>query len=77
VESEDGRIVPRILFDPVDLKYRPDVCKVCDGMGVTLQTLDEERYDVAMPCWACRVFCKACNKYVNKSGHQCVEKGEI
>jgi hypothetical protein len=70
---QDGdRIVPRLLFEPTDLKYRPDSCKVCDDLGVTVETIDEERYDVTVPCWKCRVFCKACNKYVKKSGHQCV-----
>ena len=66
------RIVPATLFEPRDFKYRPDACKTCDDTGVTVETIDEERYDVVVPCWRCRVFCKACNKHVKKSGHQCV-----
>jgi hypothetical protein len=69
--EDGGQLVPRFFFDPPDLQYRRDVCKVCDGTGVTLETLDEERYDVAMPCWSCRMLCKVCNKYVKKAGHEC------
>ena len=71
--DDNGRLVPRSLFHGGDdLKYRPDECKVCQGTGVLLETIDEERYDVTVPCWACRVFCRACNKHVKKTGHQCV-----
>jgi hypothetical protein len=67
------RIMPRFTVEPTDLKYRRDACKVCDDLGVTLETIDEERYDVAMPCWSCRKYCETCKQYVRKSGaHQCV-----
>jgi hypothetical protein len=70
----DGKLVPRSLFDATedDLSYRPDSCKMCRDSGVLQETIDEERYDVMVPCWACRRYCKACNKHVKKSGHECV-----
>jgi hypothetical protein len=65
------RIVPATLFE-ADLKQRSAGCKMCGDTGVQIDCIDEERYDVVVPCWACRTFCKACNKHVKKSGHQCV-----
>lgn len=71
----DGRLVPASLFDATDdLTRKPD-CGICCDRGVVQETIDEERYDVMVPCWNCRQFCKACNKHVRKSGHECVAKG--
>jgi hypothetical protein len=46
-------------------------CPQCGGLGVLVETIDAERYDVTVPCWACRRYCKACDKYVKKEGHEC------
>jgi hypothetical protein len=72
--DDGGKIVPRSLFEPLDFKYRPNSCKVCDDTGVIIETIDEERYDVTTHCWKCRVFCEACNKHVKKSGHECPQE---
>lgn len=69
-----GRPVPRALFEPLDPNPRPGVCTVCDGAGVTVETIDEERYDVLVPCWKCRTYCRTCKKYVSKNGHECPVK---
>jgi hypothetical protein len=72
--QEGGHLVPRVLFEP-DLKHRAE-CKQCGDTGVQIERIDEERYDVLVPCFACQVYCKACDKHVRKSGHQCVPKKE-
>ena len=64
------KIVPAFLLEP-ELNQRAE-CRLCGDSGYLLETIDEERYDVAVPCWKCRVFCKACDKHVRKAGHQCV-----
>lgn len=68
------RLLPRALAEPVEPKYEP-ACTVCGDMGIVLETIDEDRHDVVLPCWACKRFCKACGKWVAKRGHKCVEKG--
>jgi len=72
--SEGGHLVPRTLFEPTSLG--PYSCPQCCDTGVSIERIDEERYDVVVPCWACRRFCKPCNKYVAKKGHECPTKGE-
>jgi hypothetical protein len=69
-----GRLVPRRIVEP-DLSITPGVCRACDGLGAVPETIDEERYDVMVPCHFCRVFCKLCDRYVAKTGHQC--KGKL
>jgi hypothetical protein len=71
---EGGHFVPRVLYEPDDLKYRPDACPQCGGSGTQIERLDEERYDCLVPCWACQTYCKACDKHVAKKGHECVPK---
>ena len=48
-----------------------DVCVHCDGMGTVMEQIDEERLPVSVPCYWCRVYCKACDRYVPKKGHEC------
>lgn len=72
----EGHILPSSVFEPWDRpKQRPE-CGICCDTGVTIETIDEERYDVVVACWKCRVYCKACDRYVQKSGHECVPKKE-
>lgn len=49
-------------------------CEYCGGSGEQPETIDEERYAVLVPCWACRRYCRECNRWVAKSGgHACKE----
>lgn len=64
-----GRIVPASLLEPFIIK--PGECTHCGGTGEIAETIDEERYDEMVPCFMCQVFCKACDKHVKKTGHQC------
>jgi hypothetical protein len=67
---QDGdRIVPRSLVEPWDIK--PGDCPYCGGTGERPECIDEERYDVMMACPMCQEFCKACDRYVKKGGHEC------
>ena len=68
-----GKIVPAGTFFPSEKsKYE---CGICMDVHLTRESWDEERYDVMVPCWKCRPFCKACRKYRPK-GHDCEPKGE-
>jgi hypothetical protein len=63
-------IFPASMFEP-DLKPPPGACKQCGGRGSLVETIDSERFDVLVPCWSCQTFCKTCNRYVKKGGHEC------
>ena len=45
-------------------------CVHCGGSGRRLESIDDERLPVDVPCDFCQAFCKACNAYRRK-GHQC------
>jgi hypothetical protein len=64
------KIVPAFMLEPT-LNQKAD-CNLCGDSGYLIETIDEERFDVRVSCWKCRVYCKACRKDVKKSGHQCV-----
>jgi hypothetical protein len=66
-------MTPRSLWD-FELTLKPGTCTACGGIGVLLENIDEERHDVTVPCWKCRTFCKACDRYVKKTGHECKGK---
>lgn len=68
-----GKYYDRGLFDP-PLNPPPGVCPRCGGSGVVAEQIDEDRCDVAVPCFRCQMFCKPCNDWVKREGHTC--KGE-
>jgi len=67
-----GKHWGRNFFDPPANAPR-GVCVRCGGLGVVPETIDEERYDVAVPCPSCRFYCKPCGRWVKRNGHQCRE----
>jgi len=75
---DGGRYWPRVLFDP-PVNPPAGECMHCGGTGVRAESIDEERYDVLVPCRWCQTFCKVCDKWVQKAGHECAapvpEKG--
>jgi hypothetical protein len=50
-----------------------DECPRCGGLGVIPTEIDGARYDVAVPCPKCRMYCKDCKRWVKPAGHTCVE----
>lgn len=58
----------------------PGTCPACRGLGKRLESIDEERPDVRVPCYACQRFCKACKDW-RKKDHVCPvrekERGEM
>jgi len=75
VES-DGRIMPSTIFEPTREQIRSAACKLCGDSGVLIECIDEERYNVTVPCWKCQEYCRICDKHVAKTGHKCVPKKE-
>jgi len=65
-----GVLVPRKVFEP-----GPDLpqgtCLRCGGLGVVPECIDVDRYDDAVPCPECRMFCVRCQRWVNREGHEC------
>ena len=58
------------FFDvPYDLP--PGLCARCGGLGVVPETIDEERFDVAVPCERCHMWCTACRAWVKREEHVC------
>jgi hypothetical protein len=49
----------------------PGACPWCGGSGIQFDQIDEERPEVAVPCFYCRVFCYLCKRDVPKKGHTC------
>ena len=68
--TRNGTFVPRVLIDPWP-DDDPKVCGACGGLGSVPETIDEERYDVLVPCEWCQRYCKTCKEYVPKEGHEC------
>jgi len=71
---EGSSFIPRVLIEPWPGQDAPDACPQCGGSGLVAECIDEERFDVAVPCWACRRYCAACKKYVSKDAHECATK---
>lgn len=67
-----GKYWGREFFRP-PLVLPPGACPHCGGLGVVPEQYDEERYDAAVPCYHCQVYCKTCKTYVKRAGHECVE----
>jgi hypothetical protein len=56
------------------LHPKPRDCPRCDGTGYLIDSYDPERYDLVTHCDTCQMKCKACGKWVKKTGHACTEK---
>jgi hypothetical protein len=68
--EDRGHIYPDVFFEP-PVNPPKGACPHCGGTGVRTETIDEERYDVVVACEWCRTYCKACDKHVAKTGHDC------
>jgi hypothetical protein len=65
--------VPAFLCEsPLDAPK--GACPHCGGSGSIPESIDDERYDVLVPCVWCQEYCKACADWVKKSGHECKGK---
>jgi hypothetical protein len=69
----EGKLWGRGFFDP-PLDLPPGACGWCGDLGVIPEQIDEERFDVAVPCPHCRMFCRPCNAWVVRRDHRCKEK---
>jgi hypothetical protein len=70
-----GKYWERAFFEvPLDLP--PGVCGHCGGLGVVPESIDEERYDVAVHCPWCRLFCRHCRAWVKRAEHVCPVQGK-
>ena len=49
----------------------PWACAECGGAGSVMESIDSERFPVAVPCDRCRRWCEHCKRHVAKVGHQC------
>lgn len=56
------------LLHPTKLK--PGQCPHCFGLGTILDSIDDAKEDVRVPCYFCQVFCKSCKRHVRKP-HTC------
>ena len=65
-----GELWGREVFNP-PFNLPPGVCTWCGGLGVVPEQIDEERFDVAVPCWQCQMFCKQCRHWVTRQNHTC------
>lgn len=61
-----GRLFGSGLFDMATLDPLPDSCPRCGGLGLVAESIDEERFDVAVACPQCRIYCKSCDKWVER-----------
>ena len=48
-----GKLVPRWLVTLSPVEFVPVTCRVCGGLGEIPETIDEENFDVMVPCYAC------------------------
>lgn len=65
-----GKLWEKCLFDPPP-NPPPGVCPHCGGMGAVFEQIDEERFDVLVPCHHCRMYCKSCKDWVKRDNHTC------
>jgi hypothetical protein len=63
--TRDERIITSMYLDPPR-----GACPICGGLGQVLESIDRERLPVAVSCYACHEYCRACKKVVKK-GHRC------
>ena len=68
-----GKLWHYRFFQP-DLDLKPGTCPTCGGLGVVPQQIDDERYDIAVPCDRCKMFRKTCKQWVKREGHTCETK---
>jgi len=69
--KHEGHLWPRTVFEP-PLDIPKGECVHCGGTGQRIENIDPELHDVLVPCDFCRVYCKGCDRYVKKSGHDCI-----
>jgi hypothetical protein len=67
--KHQGRLVSRSTIESDE--FLPGLCPNCHGSGLVAETIDEEQFDVAVPCPTCQDFCFECKKWVTREGHQC------
>ena len=65
-----GHLYPSNPFDDPAAPLKPGACTWCGGTGLRAESINDNRPDELVPCFACQRFCKACGKY-RKVGHQC------
>lgn len=53
------------FFDRIPMP-RTGACPTCDGLGYTLETIDDERYPAKVPCYRCQQWCQTCRGYKRK-----------
>ena len=70
--DDRGKILPRSFFEP-PLDLPEGACPHCGGGGQLAEQIDEERYDVLVPCFHCRKYCVACRAWVKIADHRCAE----
>ena len=64
-----GKYWDRLFFEvPHDLPR--GACQHCGDLGLVPEQIDEERFDVAVPCQHCQMFCKKCRRWVKRDGHE-------
>jgi hypothetical protein len=56
---------------PYEHDPAPQACPMCGGRGSVLESIDAERWPVAVPCTHCRRWCADCRAYVRKDNHEC------
>jgi hypothetical protein len=68
IQSEGRSILRELLEEP---SPPPGTCQHCGGSGVNYECIDEDRFDVPVPCVWCKRYCKACDNWVAKGEHKC------
>ena len=62
-----GRLVPRSLAEDIQIA---GACVQCGGSGVLAEAVDTDQWPEMTPCWRCQMFCKRCQRWVAKEGHE-------
>jgi excinuclease UvrABC ATPase subunit len=68
--QHEGHLWPPGVFDP-PMNPPKGACAHCGGTGQRVESIDDERPDVLVPCEACQEYCRVCDKYRQKGGHEC------
>src|SRR5262252_665429 len=55
----DERTIASMYIDPPR-----GACPICGGLGHVLESIDNRRADVAVPCYACHEYCRTCKQTV-------------
>jgi hypothetical protein len=69
-----GRKLVQSSFCEPPLDRPKGTCPHCGGLGLTPESIDEDLYDEMLPCQMCRMYCKRCDNWVRKTGHECKGK---